>query len=129
MIECETTHVGRPHSTCGAMLCAAAESAHAQQLVGVNIGNNTLISINPTTGAFSPVGPIGVGQAMNGLAYDGNHGILYGVDTSIDRLVRINPLTGAGTIIGPFNNALNPPSVIYLIISADASAIPDVHHS
>jgi hypothetical protein len=97
--------------TCGLMALISVligQEARARPLMGVVIGSNTLISINPTDGAWSSIGLIGGGSdVMNGLAYDGVHNVLYGIDPGADELFQINPSTGAGTAIGPFNNVIN----------------------
>jgi len=82
-------------------------------LWGVNISANTLVTINPATGAetssvaitgTSP-GVTGAAGEITSLAFDPITGVLYGNTTvgfgdSADRLYRINPTTGAATLVG-----------------------------
>jgi hypothetical protein len=67
-----------------------------------------LYTVNPTTAAFSAVGPITTGAgalSMTGLAFNPLNGTLYGITgleslASPRNLVTINPATGAATVIG-----------------------------
>jgi hypothetical protein len=67
---------------------------------GIWYGNvytdNTLITIDPVTGARTVIGDIGVG--LNGLSYNLSDGIMYGVDAT--SLYTINLTTGLGTLVG-----------------------------
>jgi hypothetical protein len=69
--------------------------------------DDKLITINPTTGAATVVGPTGV-NTMEGLAFAPN-GVLYGstgthdqVTPMSDQLWTLDPTTGAATLVGPF---------------------------
>jgi len=86
-------------------------------------GNQQLVTINPTTGAGTVVGPIAPGgglQFMNGLAF-GNDGTLYGTGTppggTSSNLYRIDRTTGATTLIG----STNAPGVNALDVSANGT--------
>jgi len=81
-----------------------------------DITSNTLLKIDPTTGAGTPVGlftgPTGAPIKMVSLAFDPVTSTMYGntslgFDGSPDRLFRIDPATGVSTLIGAgigFNN-------------------------
>ncbi|HEX5272688.1 MAG TPA: PEP-CTERM sorting domain-containing protein [Gemmataceae bacterium] len=70
---------------------------------------NTLITIDPRTGAGHFVGPFGTGiDGMAGLAVDPRTGILYGIGAEtpaapgvFTNLFTINKQTGAATLLGP----------------------------
>lgn len=87
----------------GASAQAAAPPPVLYGAVGGNNATSQLYSIDPTTGAGTPIGDIG--NAVTGLAEDPTTGILYGVTsnnaTDPRMLVTVNKATGAGTIVGP----------------------------
>ena len=67
---------------------------------------STLYTIDPATGAATPVGPITDGPCIIDIAINAA-GQMYGVDIIGDVLVQIEPSTGAGTVIGPTGFAAN----------------------
>jgi len=71
---------------------------------------DTLMKVDPVTGATVAIGPIGFAHVF-GLV--GSQGQLFGF-TSAGQLLRINTTTGAGTVIGiigpPYQGAASPPS-------------------
>ena len=71
----------------------------AQELFGISISANTLLTIDTRTGAATTVGPLGV-SSMEGLAYDSDTDRLLGVSYD-NYLYSINRLTGAATRVGP----------------------------
>lgn len=78
----------------------AATIAEAGTLFGVNtVGNDSLLTIDPATGAATVVGPIGF-QNVTSLAYDASSNTLFGVPFLEDDLIAIDPTTGAGTLVG-----------------------------
>lgn len=65
-------------------------------------GPATFYSISPTTGAASPIGPIGFAR-VGALDFSPVDGTLYGVgfNGTATVLITIDPSTGAGTEVGP----------------------------
>lgn len=60
-----------------------------------------LLSINPSTGTVSIIGPLGIGIGPNGLAIDFATNTLYAVSgNSTDYLLRIDKNSGTATVIG-----------------------------
>jgi hypothetical protein len=82
---------------------AAAPPPVLYGAVGGFNATSQLYSIDPATGAGTPIGDIG--NAVTGLAEDPTTGVLYGVTsnetTTPNTLITINKSTGAGTIVGP----------------------------
>ena len=63
--------------------------------------NNTIYTVDLSTGACTVVGPIGnTGGLMIGIAVDGN-GDMWGHDLGFDEIWHIDKSTGAGTSVGP----------------------------
>ena len=67
-------------------------------------GTPTLYTVDPTTAATTPIGPIGF--QLTGLAVDPTTGILYGATstndpTSPSSIITVDKTTGAGTLVGP----------------------------
>lgn len=67
-----------------------------------------LYTIDPATGASTPIGPIGMG--VTGLAYQASTDTLFGVTTPMSpvsprNLISIDTSTGAPTVIGPLLNS------------------------
>lgn len=58
-----------------------------------------LVSIDRTTGAVTPIGPIGFAD-VRGLAFDAASGKLYAIDAAGAQLLLIDPATGAGSVVG-----------------------------
>jgi hypothetical protein len=69
-------------------------------LYGVDISNDQLITIDVSTGAGTPVGPIGVAGGVRGLAFDPSTGTIYGADIGADQLITIDSSTGTATAVG-----------------------------
>jgi hypothetical protein len=71
---------------------------------------STLIRVNVATGGFTPIGPTGLPNIVEGdLAFNPLNGLLYGLQdygSTFDRrnLFQINPMTGAATVIGSLNS-------------------------
>jgi len=60
-----------------------------------------LVTIDPSTGARSVVGPLGSGITdCDGLAYCADDRFLYTVDQATGTALRVDPATGAATVIG-----------------------------
>jgi DNA-binding beta-propeller fold protein YncE len=73
---------------------------------------NSLVKINPTTGALVVVGSTHLSRIFEGdIAFNPVNGHLYGIVENPDpnslvlRLFQINPATGAATVVGPMNTA------------------------
>lgn len=79
--------------------------------------DNTLITIDPATGARTLIGSLGLG--LNGISYNVVNGIMYGV--SATGLYTINTTTGLATLVGTntginmVNFAINAAGVAYSI--------------
>ncbi|HEX2485016.1 MAG TPA: DUF4215 domain-containing protein [Myxococcota bacterium] len=79
-------------------------AGQAARLLGSDGGGtpSDLYVVNPTTGAVTPIGPIGVG--ITGLAVHPTTRVLYGVSpsngTGNRSLYTIDPVTGTGTLVG-----------------------------
>jgi hypothetical protein len=98
-------------------LCMFGLSANAQSpqiLYGAQGGGGAgpfvFGRVNPTTGAFTPIGPIGF--STTGLAFHPTTGVLYATTggaspVSPDSLITINRATGAGTLVGSNGPACN----------------------
>lgn len=81
---------------------AGPAPAHAAILLTSDSTTGTLQSLDPATGAATPIGSFGAGvRTIAGLAYDAATNRLYGTATDTGNLYRINPATGAPTLIGP----------------------------
>jgi len=82
---------------------ASAQTIYGSAHIGAN-GQSTLYLISPTTGAATPIGPIGF-QQVGALAFAPN-GTLYGITSTASggrgtaRLLTIDTTTGAGTVAG-----------------------------
>lgn len=61
--------------------------------------------LNPTTGKSSLIGPTGIFEPIQGLAYDEGSGIMYGIAgtgfSTPSKLVTLSLTTGQATVIGP----------------------------
>lgn len=86
--------------------------SYAQVLYGAAYqgpdGPSTLYRIDISTGAATPVGPIGF-ERCAGMAFDMVNQTLYAtceriLDSDVPVLVNINPNTGTGTEVGPINS-------------------------
>ena len=62
--------------------------------------NNYLYEINLQSGVTTQVGPLGISDDFEGLAYNPLNGLLYAAGDSSRKLYRINSSTGAATEIG-----------------------------
>ncbi|KKL10638.1 hypothetical protein LCGC14_2553830, partial [marine sediment metagenome] len=84
----------------GFVVLGASGAAAAQGVIyGSEMWRAHLVTIEPSTGAVTDVGPFGTTHgAMTGLAYDPVYNVLYGI-TNQDGLYRINPSTGQATEI------------------------------
>lgn len=96
--------------------CMFGLSANAQTQViygaqgGGGAGPFNLAAINPATGAFTIIGPIGF--SVTGLAFHPTTGVLYGTTggaspVSPNSLITVNRTTGAGTLVGPIGAVCN----------------------
>jgi hypothetical protein len=68
-------------------------------LYTIDSDSNTLVLVDPRTGAGSAVGPLGISGVRN-LAYSGNNGVIYGTTVAPNQLVSIDVNSGAATVIG-----------------------------
>lgn len=88
---------------CGAMDISAAGVLYAT--CERNDGSNTpvLITIDPTTGAGTEVGPTGITGAVGDISFRPSDGVLFAFDATNDplhSLYTINTATGAATLVG-----------------------------
>ena len=92
-----TTHVYHVVGASGRTDLEGIELDREGRLFAIGTGDGgRLYSIDPETGAATPIGPGGLGD-LRGLSFD-EHGVLYGVGA---QLVRIDPVSGTGEVIGP----------------------------
>lgn len=73
-------------------------------LYGCSPNNNSLYTLNKSTGFASLVGATGFDN-INGLAYDPNNDILYCTDLNGNALFTVNVNTGVGSLIGTITGA------------------------
>jgi hypothetical protein len=82
------------------VMAGLAYDAGQEILYGTDSFNDTLYSIDPSTGATTLIGLLG-GERIHGLAFDGATGTLLGAPgLSGDGLYQIDTSTGAATLIG-----------------------------
>lgn len=96
--------LGAPQADLGPKLAQVEGLAYdpaSGTLYGSDVSTRVLVTIDPTTGAATVVGPIGF-SFVEGLAFDPLAGVLWGADRGTNELIRIDPSTGAGTAVGPF---------------------------
>jgi len=99
---------------CAALVLTTLHSSHADEVLygatGAS-GGGTFGTIDQTTGAFTPIGPLqdanGNSYGLTGLDYNPTSGVLYGATnnnspTSPQNLVTIDPATGRVTLVGPY---------------------------
>jgi hypothetical protein len=101
---------------------------------------NSLLRINPTTGATVLVGPTHLSRIFEGdIAFNLTNGRLYGIVENPDpsslvlNLFQINPATGAATVIGALNTAaqtrdfsalaFNAAGTLFTIDTSDSAAL------
>ena len=71
----------------------------------------TSISIDPTTGTATLIGPLVGFSSVSGMAFHPTTGVLYAVgffNNDAHVLLTIDTATGAGTVVGPTNVASRP---------------------
>jgi hypothetical protein len=92
-----------------AVLLITSPALSAAEILFVATGSGglsgTLYTVDPGTGASTPVGPIG--YAVTGLAWDPGTSTLFGSTANNDAtapgsLITINTATGAGTVVGSY---------------------------
>ena len=115
----DTTAASSPRSTVGGLV--GIDFSPGGTLYGLRVGTGgtdaMLYSINPASGAATP---IGTGLGISGgfffegdLAFDPTTGTLYGLARLVTpdiQLFSINTTTGSGTIIGGFDASFRDPS-------------------
>ncbi len=79
-------------------------------LYAIDSATQQLVTINPATGAATPVGAIASsgGESWTGMAYDPTNDTMYASSTSCgssSTLYSVNTATGAATVIGQITNA------------------------
>jgi DNA-binding beta-propeller fold protein YncE len=101
-----------PIVTAGAITAGIDFSPTNGQLYALTtLYDNSLYTVNPTTGAASLVGPTGQTSVIEGdLAFDPTTGTLYGAyevpsGTSNEELFTLNTSTGVATIVGPMSSS------------------------
>jgi len=84
----------------GALLAAVPE-ARADTLYAVRESDNSLVSIDAGTLAYTPIGGLGVGFDFGGLAWNSNSSTLFMIGgRRNDSLYTVNTGTGAATLVG-----------------------------
>jgi sugar lactone lactonase YvrE len=78
---------------------------NANVLYGVDVLGSALLTIDPTTGAESAIGPLGF-DSVNSLTFDEASDTLYGNDLGTGQLLRIDRLSGAATAVARTDFAL-----------------------
>jgi hypothetical protein len=84
-----------------ALALTVGPTATAGDLYGIDIGPDTLLTINRDTAEVTPVGPVGI-DPLNGLAYDADSGTMYALQPN-DGLYRVDITTGQSKFIGSFD--------------------------
>lgn len=86
------------------------ESQGGSALYGVASlgGGNQLFSVNPLTGAASPIGSTGLGNGLRNLAYDASTSTLFLADTASLSLYSVNVSSGAATFVAPLSGPTAP---------------------
>ncbi len=98
-----------------ALLVAGAPAA--QRIIAID-SNRALSTLNPVTGAKTPVAVVGAAIGTpRGLAFDATAGTLFGVSGSGNALYTIDLVTGAATLVGGFGN----PSMSVFTIEYDST--------
>ena len=72
-------------------------------LYGVDRTTDQLLTIDTSTGAGTPVGPLGGPGDLRSLACDPATGVLYSVDETQRSLFAIDPGSGQATLVGPIS--------------------------
>jgi hypothetical protein len=114
-VNITTGATSNPRSTgLTSVLCGIAYDPTSGNVYGLTALNgatpNSLVKINPVTGAATVVGSTGLTRLFEGdLAFDPVNGALYGLyqnpdpDSTVVNLLQINPVTGHATVVGPLN--------------------------
>jgi hypothetical protein len=102
-------------ATFALLLAVCANPASADIVYGVTGAGgsaSSLYTVDPTTGAVTLVGAVGV--SLNGIAYDSQNSTLYGIaGSSNSNLVTINTTTGAATVVGSLGNSIAAQGIAY----------------
>ena len=102
---------------------ASAYDPTTNTLYATDRGNDTLLSIDTTTGVGTPIGPLGFGSVA-GLAYDSVNDLLYGIDSGANALITIDRSTGAGTRVASID-----PDPIFTALAFDEGSGTLYSHS
>ena len=85
-----------------ALLPALGPAAAAQStLYGSEVQLDQLGTVDRASGTWTFIGSQGPVGSITGLAYDGNHDVLYGCSPSNNSLYTLDPGTGLATLVGP----------------------------
>jgi hypothetical protein len=111
----------------GSSLLGLATDPNTGTLYGVDTTSDSLVTINPATGAGTVVGSLGVAAAaIGGLDFDNQSGELFlAADPSPTKLYRVDKTTGAATLIGSFTFGT---SSIASVSVAQAACPADFNH-
>lgn len=108
--------------TNGACISDIAINANGQ-IYGLNEATDQLISINPTTGAGTPIGPLGYNAISGqGLDFDDSSGTLYLsalLTGPVSQLRTVNTSTGTTTVIGSLSDGTT------LAVLGDIAIVPN----
>ncbi|MFN0169848.1 MAG: DUF6923 family protein [Bryobacteraceae bacterium] len=123
-----------------------AQAAPLFGATGTGGGTGTLVSIDPTTGVATAIGPtndaLGQNYRLTGLAFDSATGVLYGSanrtsPTNPASLVTVDPLTGLVTLVGSYGQAgetmadltFNPGGTLYGWLEPDGDDLYSIDPS
>jgi hypothetical protein len=92
---------------CFMSVLAVQRARAAAILYGVDNSTSTLVRINTSTGAATPLFALSGGYVIGDLAWDGAHSVMYASTTNSPRqLITINMNTGSIQVIGAFSQSL-----------------------
>jgi hypothetical protein len=91
------TLIGPVASSPAAAQVSGLTAGSDQFLYGVSEGSDTLMRIDPATGAGTTIGPLGVDASSVGLTFDGDGNLWMATDAPT-KLYRVDPVTGAATL-------------------------------
>lgn len=89
------------------LICCSPLRSPAATLYATDVDEDVLVSLDPTTGAGTAIGPLGFDQ-VNSLAYVPELDQLFGIDWVTNQLLTIDRTTGAATAVGPEGFMVGP---------------------
>ena len=109
-------------------------AARADQIIGVTLLDNQLISIDPTSGNGTLIGPLSTTMGPFGLA--NVNGTFYTFDSNADDIARLDPATGAtlstynigiGPVLGQGGLAFQSSTVGFLTSALDPTTLSPIN--